>query len=1230
MAEVMNLMDMSPDEVEQAYQAGSISGEEVDVYIARKELAERGLLGMSPESVETAYQRGILSGDQVDAYLERHENPVLFYLKDIGRAVLGGATDAAENVFESAVDLARWGTPSGVAQQVFFPDSLASMSGDELTDMAYKQLKKFAPEVVETVEDVTTTYSTPGHIVKPLAQFAMPFGIAGKAMKSGQTVQKIMSSGALRKLAERSPKLAKFAAESAEATLVRGPLVDYSAFDPLEKSLFDMLEEHTDIADPVLEYLKTDPDNPAAVERLKQTLEGMVVGFAFDSVFAGLKGLKGRLWRKAGHKELKVLQEVDEKFTKPLGKETKHPIETDNLKPSNRLRDPEEPATAAEAQTGTEGSAQAEAQVPARKRTIQAKEEDLTATSHKLIQDVVNERDFDLPEDDLLAKMEFEGSEETLIRAIRGYRAEDIHKARGSGPVSLEKTEKRAQRQLAYLTGKGTEEAMEASRKLFGEAQDLHVKVRALNKFFMKYADAIARKLDDSTSLSFEDELRLVQHLKNLQELQSIVYGVRSEMGRGLNQYNLPWTIGSQWDLDKLPRETLEDIQKADRARVQKILKTYKNAKDPAMKMNIARSVGHHGIGEGILEFIQANLLWNPATHITNILGGSLAQLNNSMKRYAGLRTEAIIKRNPEVLKEWEAYKHGIKVGLIEAFRLPGVDKQNFKNPKVLLEGAKEAWTQAEGTGRFWKALFTGEPQLDPLVKLEGQNQPGIRNWLDKLNNPKGFRLPLGTLLKLPFYGLTAGDEFMKHIGYFSELHAQAVREGMNQGLSGKQLDDFVKTVTTGGITPQLHYKALANAREITFTEALGPASQSINNALNTSPGLVFKIAALPFYKIVVNLTKYSARNSPLGLASKRVRDAIKAGGKERYEAIAGIVQGTAMMGLAATLYEMGLITGRVPSDMRDTYSSAGIQEYSAKIGDKWVSYKRLDPLAFLLGASADIARAIDMSIEYGKQWDEEDQMKFEEVITAYILALSEPVLKKTMMESVGEFLNIVLNPDRKDFKGYIYRDQLAKFLPAMTLGGHVQRLMSETQKEVETFKDLLQSKYWSKGMFPRRHNVYGTPLEAEDAWPAPVLGTFRTKEASDDPVMQELVRVGANVPPPSRTLQRDNISIELDQEQYAQLNDYIAQLPLQEQLLAIINSDQYKNNLNDEDKARVLKNTINDARNVAREMLLGKNKKLRQDFIARFQERAKARAGIEEKRDVEGKIAERFLDEGR
>lgn len=163
--------------------------------------------------------------------------------KEVGKTLVG----AARNTGQSVIDL------------IYDATNLAS---ENLFDYHFQ-----APKLPE----VAKPESLGGKITQPLLQFAVPYTRVLNTLK---------------------PLAASKTAKAAAA----GAVTDFSAFDPHESNLSNMLLDFTkgnpSVATPIMEYLAIDENDGNFEARAKRALEGLGVGAAIDTTMAGLKATK--------------------------------------------------------------------------------------------------------------------------------------------------------------------------------------------------------------------------------------------------------------------------------------------------------------------------------------------------------------------------------------------------------------------------------------------------------------------------------------------------------------------------------------------------------------------------------------------------------------------------------------------------------------------------------------------------------------------------------------------------------------------------------------------------------------------------------------------------------------------------------------------------------------------------------------------------------------------------
>ena len=146
--------------------------------------------------------------------------------------------------------------------------------------------------------------------------------------------------------------------------------------------------------------------------------------------------------------------------------------------------------------------------------------------------------------------------------------------------------------------------------------------------------------------------------------------------------------------------------------------------------------------------------------------------------------------------------------------------------------------------------------------------------------------------------------------------------------------------------------------------------------------------------------------------------------GVKKAEAIGRLSTGAMAMGaMLMNIDRFGeKITGTAPTDpgQRAAWEATGKKAFSIKIGDKWVSYQRLDPFATILGIMADIVQGFRDTNEKGiSEFGSEDefvekQNAFSQVSGILAMSLANNVSNKSYLKNLGELLDILEKPTER------------------------------------------------------------------------------------------------------------------------------------------------------------------------------------------------------------------------
>ena len=213
------------------------------------------------------------------------------YVSDAALGVVRGAAGAVEGIGELPGDLFGW--------DYDIPDNLGIIGESET----------WAGDTTDAITNFILGWGAIGKVGK-VAKAAR--GVkAGKAAKAAATT----------KLGKVGKGVAKGAITAGSATL-KGALTDAAFFTGTSSRLADLIAAHTELESPIIEFLKSDVNDSRLDNRLKNAIEGSVLGLPFEvapKVIAGLWGLRkgNKVLKETGDpaKARKAAEEAaDEKF----------------------------------------------------------------------------------------------------------------------------------------------------------------------------------------------------------------------------------------------------------------------------------------------------------------------------------------------------------------------------------------------------------------------------------------------------------------------------------------------------------------------------------------------------------------------------------------------------------------------------------------------------------------------------------------------------------------------------------------------------------------------------------------------------------------------------------------------------------------------------------------------------------------------------------------------------
>lgn len=589
-------------------------------------------------------------------------------------------------------------------------------------------------------------------------------------------------------------------------------------------------------------------------------------------------------------------------------------------------------------------------------------------------------------------------------------------------------------------------------------------------------------------------------------DFQTQFLGARAEAGRALNAFNIP--VGAELDLAQI-RDTVENMNGYDIERLAD-LAVMTNGDVGAMSKASRQYMQGRFLGT-LNEIFINSILSGPATHIVNTTGSILFQGMNiaetALAARIGQTTEAIARVIPARLGRYLSSDEHVQVGEANAL-LAGT-----------IGAYKDAFALAARTMRTGVAL-------DDVIKFESTDGRRVIS-SERMLTPEQLATPVGqvagafidvagAVIRAPTERVMAPtDEFFKTLAYRAELQRLALLHVQDQLVKTPNLDlQTIEEMTKEFMenTPlKMEQAAVDYTRYVTFQNSLGPTGQHWQLALRHTPG-AFLVA--PFVRTPVNLFKAGIIDrSPLGVFSKKFWRTMRAGGRERDMMLARISMGTATTAVIASYAAEGLITGGGPQnpEQRRLLEASGWQPYSIKVtgpdGEtRYHSYSRLEPLAFVIGATAD-------AVEIGAYLDgagmEDDENYVLHAATAVITGIMNNTTSKTFVKGLVDFNELMGDPGRY-MEGWT-RNAASGLVPYSSFRAEAGQLQDPYLREAWTVLDQLAIRSGIPGYSedaPISRDVFGDPRQHPQGLILGTMSPFPAKIDAADRVTREVVNV--------------------------------------------------------------------------------------------------------------------------
>ena len=438
----------------------------------------------------------------------------------------------------------------------------------------------------------------------------------------------------------------------------------------------------------------------------------------------------------------------------------------------------------------------------------------------------------------------------------------------------------------------------------------------------------------------------------------------------------------------------------------------------------------------------------------------------------------------------------------------------------------------------------------------------------------------LGYIVRTPSRLLEAVDGFFLKVIENGVLNSEAYKIARNEKLSGDALVSRISALIKNP-TDNMLIKANSEKLTRTFRKPLGDFGNSIMKSRNKSPYQLGKYIA-PFIKISANLGKEAIVRTPLGFLRSVPKEKL-------HEELAKPLLGSMLMTGLVLAKKGGTldITGSLPKDKRDrdAFYNAGKQPYSIRIGDDWYSYGSVEPMASILGMSADIGESLDKNKE----------SKADDLMKSFSYMFVKNFTEKTWMQSMREVIDLAYDPERNI--GKFVKSYIPTFVPGSSMSRNIAKFQDPKLRKVEGVLNEAVNviPYWKQSL-PLRLNYFGDEITLADNLSQSIqnfASPFPLRHSSKDPIYNEILKVGAQINYPSQTIDMNTQDIKrfgipeefpLDPILY---NEYIKEsgVPIKKKVGHLIKSERY-GNMNDTEKKEAIESIVRSERDRVRKML--------------------------------------------
>jgi hypothetical protein len=465
---------------------------------------------------------------------------------------------------------------------------------------------------------------------------------------------------------------------------------------------------------------------------------------------------------------------------------------------------------------------------------------------------------------------------------------------------------------------------------------------------------------------------------------------------------------------------------------------------------------------------------------------------------------------------------------------------------------------------------------------------PEIKGAIGMQEGASKFEKVLGQVVRTPGRVGVGTDEFFKAIFRKMEFNAQAARLA-NTGKYGDSetvynllrnvntkaadwRDNVLKAPGLANMSDATRMKLIQDvgdfAKAATFQQDLGKFGQNVLRFRSQHPEMAWVV---PFVKTPINIMKDALSYTPLAVFSKNLPNDVK---------VARVAIGVAMTTAVAQAVGSKTLTGSYPkeADKRNAMIAAGLPEYSIKIGDTWYSYARVEPLATILGSSADGITAVHSYYSKNPM-----DRKIKDLTLDVVGGITKNIASKTFLEGISGVLQAIHDPGR--YGGSFINSFAGLLVPSFVAAP--ARAADPSMRVVTNFGEAVQNRMPSLGQDFARQNLPAQSMIFGGERPNPSYGAaaftgIQTSPATQNEIQKEAARVKLDFNLPSKSLK----GVELSGNEQANYQAISSQYS--DQILATIIASPSYQAAPDSLKKVILEKGLSKARETATKIMFG------------------------------------------